>query len=541
MTTLCCHMLQRAATFAPFLLIVGFAITACQGDDSRRSQTPETAQICAVVDYIPASDPSSTFDVELRDLDDPNRVETIVIPDGRPIYALLVSGFHQNRNLDMFHFYNFAKSLLENGAYVHYSWWNNLLAPYMERPLHNDASVPSTGPIPYGDILSPPVFPPINAKAVPNDDYQFQHDALTLLTAIREHNPHAAIILVGHSMGGDAVARLANLADNADIDIALLAPIDPVGNRSCIFNPDPLFGPQFCSGVFNFTRWRATHLEILDTPGDWVLFNPPRRSFSANINYLYHRWQQEGLPPFDFSCPGGGSSLIPCASFKPDSEYLFEHPGQLMLSIYGGSTNVQSEVATSLLSGLEIYPPPSVYNSGGWIDGHGEIVGFRGVVPLSLDAESYPMALGAQGDWPSGLAEDDKNDRVTHMQAWEADPDYLRDNGFEPLSPDLCKVSGDMSEILRTAVNLQPVADAGPDQIVMCSGLTTTTVTLDGSRSTDPNQDPLTFTWEGPFGTLMGESINPNLPLGEHSITLTVDDGRGKTGSDTVVVTLKDI
>jgi hypothetical protein len=30
--------------------------------------------------------------------------ETIEIPNDRPIYALLVSGFHQNRNLDMFHF-----------------------------------------------------------------------------------------------------------------------------------------------------------------------------------------------------------------------------------------------------------------------------------------------------------------------------------------------------------------------------------------------------------------------------------------------------
>ena len=73
--------------------------------------------------------------------------ECIEIPNGRPIYALLVSGFYQNRDLDMFHWYEFAKDLQAKGAYVHYAWWNNLLAPYMERPLHNANSVPSTGAI----------------------------------------------------------------------------------------------------------------------------------------------------------------------------------------------------------------------------------------------------------------------------------------------------------------------------------------------------------------------------------------------------------
>ncbi len=47
--------------------------------------------------------------------------ETITIPNGRPAYAFLVSGFQQNANFDMFHFYAFAKCLLLEDAYVHYS------------------------------------------------------------------------------------------------------------------------------------------------------------------------------------------------------------------------------------------------------------------------------------------------------------------------------------------------------------------------------------------------------------------------------------
>lgn len=477
----------------------------------------------------------STFKVTLPNSNGAS-VETIEIPDGHPVYALLVSGFHQNRNFELFHFYNFAKCLFEKDAYVHYSWWNNLLAPYMERPLHTDASVPSTGPIPFGDILTPPVFPPIDAKAIPNDDFQFQKDALAMLTAIRERNPHAAIVLVGHSMGGDAVARLADAADQAGIEIDLLAPIDPVGNRSCIL--EPLTGLQYCDGLFNFTRWRATHLETLDTPWDLIPFNPPRRSFSSNIKYLYHRWQQEGMPPFDFSCPDEGSSLVPCLSYKPYYEYLFDHPDQHVESIYAGSSNVQAEILTSLNSGYDVFPPPSIPNSGGWMDGHGEIVGFRGVIPYT--PESYPMALKAMGDWPTRLEPGRSESRVEHLKQWEADPNYLRDSGFEPRAPGLCMVSGDLCEILRTSVSLAPEADAGPDQTAECSGPDRAPVTLDGSGSSGSNGNSLTYSWTGPFGTLSGEVVTPTLPTGTHTITLTVTDSTGKSDSDTVVVTIRD-
>jgi hypothetical protein len=59
------------------------------------------------------------------------------------------------------------------------------------------------------------------------------------------------------------------------------------------------------------------------------------------------------------------------------------------------------------------------------------------------------------------------------------------------------------------AVCLPPIANAGPDQSVAASSL----VTLDGSASSDPNNDPLTFTWT----QLQG----PAVPV--------VDD-RGQTG-----------
>ena len=484
--------------------------------------------------------------------------ETIEIPKGRPIYALLVSGFHQNRNFEMFHWYNFAKCLQEKGAYVHYAWWNNLLAPYMEKPLHNTGSVPSYEANPSHDLVGFiyeqwPFCTAIGGcypnKALPAEDHQFQKDAKFLLERIRQENPDAAIILVGHSMGGDAVVRLADSMP-ADFDIDLFAPIDPVGNKTCIPNP---LGP-FCNGLFNFTRWRVTHAD------QFVL--PPQRAFGANIRYLYHRWQQEFAPPFDYSCPQGPQSgSIPnpvCLSGHTESSYFLIHPAPLETSIHGDSTNVQAIFATSLYSGYDVFPRPDGYeNSGGGLDGHGELVGFRGVVPADtllnlFQPESYPMALKAQGNWPSRDKELDPNDpddlervrRVNLLKAWESDPDYFRENDYAPMAPDLCMVSDDMCTILNTkltlAGNSSPVADAGADQTVECSHPNGAEVTLDGSGSSDPDGDPLFYSWSGPFGIWTGQTIYPELSLGTHSITLTVDDGNGNTDTDTVNVTVMD-
>jgi len=152
--------------------------------------------------------------------------DAITIPDDRPIYAILVSGYSRNVDFDEIHFYNFAKFLMERNAYVHISWWNNLLAPYMARPLHRADSFPGNLVTEVGGFVPVPGLDgQFSEKAVPEDDFQFQADAAAMVRAIRSRNPGAIIILAGHSMGGGAVARF---GAHIDVVVDVLAPIDPV-------------------------------------------------------------------------------------------------------------------------------------------------------------------------------------------------------------------------------------------------------------------------------------------------------------------------
>lgn len=88
--------------------------------------------------------------------------------------------------------------------------------------------------------------------------------------------------------------------------------------------------------------------------------------------------------------------------------------------------------------------------------------------------------------------------------------------------------------------NRPPVADAGEDLAIECASPAATPVTLDGSGSTDPEGQPLLYSWTGPFPEGGGEvgGISPaiTLPLGLSTVTLMVDDGQRVSAPDTVAV-----
>ena len=91
--------------------------------------------------------------------------------------------------------------------------------------------------------------------------------------------------------------------------------------------------------------------------------------------------------------------------------------------------------------------------------------------------------------------------------------------------------------LVNAGGNHPPVANAGPDQTIAPDTTHVAHGTLDGSASTDPDCDTLTYTWSGPDfnAPLHGEIVDTGLSgIGVHTITLTVSDGFGGVSSATM-------
>ena len=132
-----------------------------------------------------------------------------------------------------------------------------------------------------------------------------------------------------------------------------------------------------------------------------------------------------------------------------------------------------------------------------WTQG-GTVVGNSAVVPLTLKIGTYTFMLTVTD--AGGLS----STAVTHV----------------------------------TITNLPPVANAGADQTLPAAGPGGTSVTLNGSASTDPDGDALTFVWtEG--GTFVGKSavVSLTASIGTHTYTLTVTDAGGLSSSAVTHVT----
>jgi hypothetical protein len=100
----------------------------------------------------------------------------------------------------------------------------------------------------------------------------------------------------------------------------------------------------------------------------------------------------------------------------------------------------------------------------------------------------------------------------------------LNDDGITPFVP----------------INRPATANPSVSQTTQCSSSDGALVVLDGTASFDPDGDPLSYRWIGPFGTLTGDVVTTMVPLGSHRIALIVDDGNGGVDSETVEVLVED-
>jgi hypothetical protein len=114
---------------------------------------------------------------------------------------------------------------------------------------------------------------------------------------------------------------------------------------------------------------------------------------------------------------------------------------------------------------------------------------------------------------------------------------------FSLVVTDALGATSEAEEVVITVINRAPVANAGPDQTVNLSAA----VTLNGSGSTDPDGDSLSYAWEqvdgDPTVSLSGaDTVNPTFTAPSEPTILTfklvVTDPYGLYSEGTVVITI---
>jgi hypothetical protein len=167
--------------------------------------------------------------------------------------------------------------------------------------------------------------------------------------------------------------------------------------------------------------------------------------------------------------------------------------------------------------------------------------------PITLDgtASRDPNNTSVTYSWR--IVEQPPGSHPTLTNATSAKPTFTADLAGRYVLALVCSDGSltstvDQVVIIVATGNLPPVANAGPDQTVTAGQV----VTLDGPGSSDPNGDPLTYSWclrgrpQGSTATLNGANaarptFTPDV-AGSYVLCLTVNDGKAASASDRVVV-----
>lgn len=168
----------------------------------------------------------------------------------------------------------------------------------------------------------------------------------------------------------------------------------------------------------------------------------------------------------------------------------------------------------------------------------GEVVTLDGT--LSSDGDGNPLTY--QWTAPSG---------ITLSSATISNPTFIAPEVTVDTNYTLSLVVNDgiidspSSQVIVTVkqVNKAPVSHAGLDQ----SSNELTLVTLDGSTSSDPDNDALSYLWTAPYGIILSSNTasNPTFIAPEvtsdtnYSFSLVVNDGQVSSVADEVVITVK--
>lgn len=231
----------------------------------------------------------------------------------------------------------------------------------------------------------------------------------------------------------------------------------------------------------------------------------------------------------------------------------FSFGGRISHTTNGGLTWTRQQSGTT-----------SWFSGGHFIDANtGWIVGSGGVVVHTTDGgatwtiQQTPTTMGLRGvsfvdannGWVSGLGgtilHTTDGGATWSFQASDTPNAFLQ--GISAVDPGHAWIAGSFgssSGILALNVpNNPPVANAGSDQTVTVGE----TVQLDGSGSSDPDGDPITYGWQiisqpGLAALLNPSAANPTFVpdvAGEYVVQLIVNDGSADSEPDNVTITVQ--
>lgn len=208
----------------------------------------------------------------------------------------------------------------------------------------------------------------------------------------------------------------------------------------------------------------------------------------------------------------------------------------------GGATSVPFDFIIQIVDGSINHPPVASGNGGPFVVAVGQA--FTNVITgtdqdggnLTVTHQGLPVggtltpATGTTGPQP-----------LAATFAWTPTAaDSGNSVGVTIVFTDPTGLQASKSFTISVPANQPPTANAGPDQTVSGGADCQATVALNGAGS-DPENGALTYAWSGPFGTVSAQNANVSLPVGQHTLTLTVTDNKGASATDTVVVTVKDV
>lgn len=248
---------------------------------------------------------------------------------------------------------------------------------------------------------------------------------------------------------------------------------------------------------------------------------------SKTSNNLSHAFIWEDTNANGISDPGEMQDLGTLGGNQSDAGGMNDD------GVVVGASSLPGDSTTNPFLWKPGYGMEDLGNLGGSYSAATGINSFEQVVGISYTAVNSPRAF----IWDSTNGIRDLNTLLPANSSWELHMAYRINDAGQITG--WGEINGEIHSFLMSPANQPPIADAGEDQTVEQDSPAGASVTLDGSDSSDPDDDPLEYTWmEGETLLGTGEILLVTLTPGIHTITLTVDDGNGGIDDDEVVITI---